>query len=445
MSDSHTTQARRVALSGFLGTSIEYYDFLVYGTLATLLFNQIFFDNLSPLLGTIAALATLAAGYVARFAGAVVFGHFGDRIGRKSALMTTLIVMGIASGLIGLLPTQEQVGVAAPLMLLALRLVQGIAVGGEYGGAVLMTAEHAPAGRRGLTTSATIVGAPVGSTLATGTVLLLTAVLTEEQLISWGWRIPFVLSFALLGVGLYVRRRIVESPVFEEHKSGTEEAPAPFLEVIRSHPRALLTGTALQLAALSGQGVFAIYVLSYATGMGYSRSTVLTAVLVGTIASMATTPLFASLSDRIGRRPVCFAGSAAATVLAFPLFWMIDLGNPGLLIPCLALYICLVMTSVTSVAPVLLSEIFPTHVRYTGVSTAYQLAVTIGSGLVPLAAASLVAAAGGSGYLVATMLVVIGLVSLLALRAVPETAGNSFTTKGVSAPVHSADIVASES
>lgn len=429
MSQSSSKMSRRVALSGYLGTTIEYFDFYVYGTVAALVFNQIFFSNLDPVIGTIAAFATLAAGYGSRVIGAITFGHFGDRIGRKKILLLTLVLMGLSSGLIGLLPTQAQIGAAAPLLLVTLRLLQGFALGGEFGGAVLMTAEHAGERRRGLLTSITLMGNPSGSALGTASVLILTAALSPEQFQTWGWRIPFIISFALLAVGYFIRTSVVESPVFEAATEVDAPTRVPLVELFRNNSRQVLLGTLILVSGLSGTGVFGVYVLAYATGIGHSRSTILTAILAGTLLSIITTPLMAVASDKVGRRPLLTAGTAMTAITAFPLFWAIDQLNPGLLIVSIALFICLVMTSITTVAPIVLSEIFPTKVRYSGMSMTYQLGTLVGAGLVPLAAAALVASTG-SGYSVAALVVGIAVISLIAILRLPETSGTSLTQNG---------------
>lgn len=277
------TRHRRVAASSFLGTTIEYYDFLLYGTAAALVFNKVFFADLSPVIGTVVALATLAAGYVARLGGAVLFGHFGDRLGRKTVMLTTMLLMGITSGLIGLLPTYDQVGELAPLLLVVLRVLQGLAVGGEYGGAVLMTAEHATAvpataRHRGLASSAAAMGAPAGSVLATAAMSVVT-LLPEPQLLSWGWRVPFLASFLLLAVGLYFRVRIAESPVFLAQQADPAPTGAPFVVLLRTHPGRLLKSIAFQVGPYCGQGVFGIFVISYAPTIGYPRGVALGVIL----------------------------------------------------------------------------------------------------------------------------------------------------------------------
>ncbi|OWY81528.1 MFS transporter [Rhodococcus sp. BUPNP1] len=416
------SEVRRVALSSYLGTTIEYYDFLLYGTAAALVFNKVFFSNLSPVIGTIVALATLAAGYAARFLGAVVFGHFGDRFGRKNVMLVTLVVMGLTSGAIGLLPTYDQIGSFAPLMLVGLRLLQGFAVGGEYGGAVLMASEHAQSGRRGLASSAAAMGAPSGSVLATAAMLAVAA-MPDEQMLSWGWRVPFIASFAMLALALYFRTRISESPVFlEASTTSARPAGAPITRMLKKSPTTFVKATLFQIGPYAGQGVFGIFIISYAPTIGYSRSTALLAVMLGTLGSIALTPVYASLSDRIGRRPVVLGGILATAILAFPLFHLVNLGNPTVLVAAVAAYLALVMPAVTGVAPVLLTELFDTELRYTGVSTTYQLAQTVGSGFSPLIATSLLAMAGGGSntWLIAVFLIVLGVLSATAAFALPD-------------------------
>lgn len=416
---------RRVAASSYLGTTIEYYDFLLYGTAAALVFNKVFFANLSPVLGTTVALATLAAGYVARLGGAVLFGHFGDRLGRKAVMLVTMLMMGLTSGIIGLLPTYDQIGEAAALLLVLLRVLQGLAVGGEYGGAVLMTAEHSSGRRRGLASSAAAMGAPSGSVLATGAMALVT-LLPEPELLSWGWRVPFLASFLLLAVGLYFRIRVAESPVFLARTTTVRQTGLPIARLLLRHPRTVLTAIAFQVGPYCGQGVFGIFVISYAPTIGYPRGAALNAILIGTILSVLATPLYGALSDRYGRKPLVVFGTLFMAAIAYPGFLLVDSGSTMALTIGVVLALVLGMTPVTAVAPVLLSELFPTDVRYTAVSTSYQLAQTVGSGFAPLIAASLLAASAGTG-LIAGFLAVVALLSALAIRLVPETRGHHLT------------------
>lgn len=423
-----TKQAKRAALSGYLGTTLEYYDFVVYGALAALVFNEVFFSNMSATTGTLAALATGAAGYVARLAGAVTFGHFGDRIGRKKVLMVTLVVMGLASCTIGLLPTQAQIGAAAPLLLLGLRLLQGFAVGGEFGGAVLMTSEHAQRKRRGLFSSTSMMGVFTGSALSYITVLILTAVLSDEQLVQWGWRLPFLFGFALLILTLFIRAKVAETPAFEaENQEDKAENTSPFIELLRTRFGTYVKAVGLQLAGLAGQGVFFIFLLAYAQTQGYSRMTTIAAATLGSILGLIMTPLFAAFSDRVGRRPIVLWSSLGTVVLAFPMFWLIHTGNPTVLIASVGLYSALVMTPVLAVAPAMLTELFPTKLRYTGVSMTYQTVQIIGPGLGPVAAASIIAAAGGSTTWVSLALVGCGAISVICLFLTPETRSSDIT------------------
>lgn len=389
-----------------------------------MVFNKIFFPALDPVLGTIASLATLAIGYSARLAGGLLFGHFGDRYGRKSVLMVTMLMMGLASGLIGLLPTYEQVGWLAGFLLLLLRVLQGLAAGGEYGGAILMTAEHARPGRRGLATSAVSMGAPAGSVLATGTMAVIT-LLPEHQLLSWGWRVPFLLSFALLALGLYLRYRVSESPVFlaTREQSTPVSAPAPIVTLLRRNPARVLRGVAMAVGPFCGQGVLFIYIASYATSIGYGRSQALLAVTIGTIGSIGTAALFAALSDRFGRRPIMLYSALATAAVVFPSFWLINTRSPVVLTIVIGLYTAFVMIAGTTVMPVILSELFDTDVRYTGVSLVYQFSQMLGSGFSPVIAASLLALAGGGTniVLVAGFVVIVALASATVIWRAPET------------------------
>lgn len=421
-------QQRRVWISSYLGTTIEYYDFLLYGSAAALVFGPVFFSQLSPLLGTIVALATLAAGYVARFAGAVIFGHYGDRLGRKKVMLVTMVTMGLCSGFIGLIPSYAAIGVAAPLLLVILRLIQGLAVGGEYGGAVLMASEHAGARRRGLAASAATMGAPSGAVIATGAMTLV-ATMDREALLSWGWRIPFLASFLLLALGLWFRARIEESPVFLADVA-RETAPvrrrSPIVEILRNHGGTVTKAVVVQLASHTGQGVFGVFLVSYAPALGYAPPLVLLTIMIGTLGSVFTTPIYAALSDRIGRKAVLIFGTVANGLVAYPLFLLIDSGVTAVFMVSVIVYLCFFMTPVTSVSAVMLSELFPTEVRYTGVSASYQLAQTVGSGLGPLIAASLLAAAGGADpTLIAVYIGVLAIISLTVLLRMKETAGTS--------------------
>ena len=389
---SSPDEVRRVTLSAFLGNTIEIYDFILYGSAAALFIGPLFFSGLSPALGTLVSFATLATGYIARPLGGIVLGHLGDRVGRKPVLLLTMLTMGVGSGLIGVLPTYAQIGVAAPLLLVFLRLVQGFAIGGEWGGAALLTAEHAPDGRRGFITAIAQSGFPLGSLLS---VLAMAAVslLPQGQLMSWGWRLPFLVSFVMLGLGLYVRGRISESPLFDELEATARRRRRPVAQVLR-RPGALLRGVAATIPPVMCAVLFGSFAVSYAVGIGYNRSEVLVALAIAWAASMLTTPLYGMLSDRIGRRPVYLFGAIGLAVLAFPVFWAINSGSGVLLVISLVVVFAVISSAMSGHLAALLSEMFTTEVRYTGVSLSYQVANII-AGFTPLLAGSLLALAGG--------------------------------------------------
>ena len=318
---------RMVALASFAGTTIEWYDFFLYGTAAALVFNKVFFPTFAPLAGTLAAYGTYAVGFVARPLGGVVIGHFGDRIGRKSMLVLTLVMMGAATFLIGLLPTFNQIGLWAAVALVALRIVQGFGVGGEWGGAVLMAVEHAPPGSRGFYGSWPQIGVPAGLLLATGAFSLV-SLLPQDQFLSWGWRVPFLLSIVLVGVGLFIRLRILETPAFARMKETGREARMPILEVLRHYPKQVLLAMGARVAENGSFYIYSVFSLTYATQyVGINRSVVLNAILLASACDAVAIPLYGALSDRIGRRPVYLFGATMTAVLAFPFFWLIGTGQ----------------------------------------------------------------------------------------------------------------------
>ncbi|MGW0988327.1 MFS transporter [Streptomyces sp. NPDC002486] len=399
-----TAQLRRVAVSGLLGTAVEFYDFLVYGTVAALVFGELFFPRADPAVGTIAAFGTFAAGYLARPLGGIVFGHFGDRIGRKSMMLLTMVLMGSGSFLIGLLPTYDTIGVWAPVLLVALRVVQGIAIGGEWGGAMLMVvehAEHARGSRRGLWSSFTQLGAPLGSVLSAGVVTLVAA-LPDDDFRSWGWRVPFLLSIVLLAVGLFVRLKVAESPLLAQVEKEPTDRP-PIVEVLR-RPKPVLLAASVGIGAFTAQSLLTSFMISYAVDEGYTRPQVLTAVTVASCVALGVLPAASALSDRVGRRPVVLAGAVASAALAFPVLALVDSGSPALLILALALGHGVAQSTMYGPLGALLTEMFGTRVRYTGASLGYQGATLIGAGFSPLIAGGLLASFGGGSTPVSLML-----------------------------------------
>ncbi|MFG2224909.1 MFS transporter [Streptomyces sp. NPDC048644] len=412
---------RRVALSGLLGTAVEFYDFLVYGTIAALVFGDLFFPGADPAVGTIAAFGTFAAGYVARPLGGIIFGHFGDRLGRKSMMLLTMTLMGSGSFLIGVLPTYGTIGVWAPVLLVALRVVQGIAIGGEWGGATLMIVEHAEhsrSSRRGLWSSFTQLGGPLGSVISAGVVTLLSA-LPDGQFRTWGWRVPFLLSVVLLAVGLFVRLRVAESPLFTQAKREPLDR-TPIVEVLR-RPKPVLLAACVGIGAFTSQSLLTGFMISYAVGHGYSRPQVLTAVTVASCAALLVLPVASALSDRVGRRPVVLAGAVLSVVLAFPVLALVNSGSPGLLILALCLGLGVAQSTMYGPLGALLTEMFGTRVRYTGASLGYQAATLVGAGFSPMLASSLLAAYDGSSTPVSLLLCAGGAITALTVWRLRET------------------------
>jgi MFS family permease len=412
------TQLRRAVLSSYLGSVIEYYDFLLYATASAIVFNQVFFSSLDPLVGTVASFGTLATGYLARPIGGIVFGHFGDLLGRKKMLVITMALMGVASLLIGLLPGYAQLGAWAPVLLVALRVVQGIAVGGEWAGAVLLSAEHATS-RRGLWASFTSAGAPSGLLLSTVALTFSASALGEQQFLAWGWRIPFLLSAVLLVLGLVVRAKVEETPVFRS--ATTEAGPAPLVEVLRRHPRNVVLAVGIGLSAFVAQSTVTTFVVSYAVQAGFPRSTVLNALTLASATGIVGILGYSALSDRVGRRPVILVGAAVMAVYSYALFPLIDTGNTAVLVLALVLPMAVVHPAMYGPLAALYAELFSTRTRYTGASLAYQIAGT-GAGFAPLVFAAMFTGSGGTNTVgISTVIAVCCLITVGCVVATKET------------------------
>src|SRR5215472_3350704 len=318
---------RRVVIASFIGTTIEWYDFFLYGTAAALVFNRLFFPRLDPLAGTLSAYVTFAVGFVARPVGGAIFGHYGDRAGRQKMLVWSLLIMGVASALMGLLPTYDQIGIWSPLLLVVLRFIQGIGVGGEWGGAVLLAVEHSGGARRGFHGSWPQMGVPAGLLLSTGVFAVVSSAVPEAAFLAWGWRVPFLVSVVLVGVGMFIRLRIVETPTFARVKQAGCESRVPLLDLIREHPREVLIGMGLRFAQNVVFYIYTVFILSYGeTSLGYSRSVVLRSVMLTSVIGLFTIPLWSHLSDRVGRRPIYIAGAMTSLLIAFPFFHLIARG-----------------------------------------------------------------------------------------------------------------------
>lgn len=421
-----TMPARRIAVASFIGTAIEFYDFYIYGTAAALVFGTLFFPDLNPLAGTLAAFATFGVGFVARPVGAVAFGHFGDRIGRKATLVVSLLVMGAGTIAIGLLPTYGAIGIAAPVLLVLCRFLQGFGLGGEWGGAVLMATEHAPDGRRGLYSSFPQIGPSVGFVVASGSFLALSAGLSDAQFAAWGWRVPFLASALLVAVGLYIRLKIAETPVFEQAMREQEQSRAPVVEVVRRQPRSLLLATGGMIITHTIFYTVTTFSLAHGTQqLGLSRTTLLVAAMVAAAIMGAATPVLAVLSDRVGRRRVCLWACGLAVVWAFPLFWLLGTGN-GVLITIGFSVAMIAFAGVFAPMGAFLPELFATRYRYTGASIGYNASSIVGGGIAPLLATSLVAAAGSS-WPVSVLVAGLALVSGLSVWALHETRSADLT------------------
>ncbi|WP_051844940.1 MFS transporter [Streptomyces globisporus] len=424
---------RRVALSSLLGTVIEYYDFLLYGTMAALVLGELFFPESDPAVGTIAAFGTLAAGYVARPLGGAVFGHFGDRLGRKSMLVLTMALMGVASFLIGVLPTYGTIGVAAPVLLVLFRVVQGVAIGGEWAGATLMVVEHADPRRRGLWSGVMQMGSPIGFLLSTVAVTL-TSLLPRASFLTWGWRVPFLFSAVLLGIGLYVRVSVTESPLFQRAAGEREAGPAsgvPLVQVLR-RPRTLVLACAVGIGPFALTALISTFMLTYATAIGYATSEVMTGLLFTSVTGLVSIPLFSALSDRVGRRAVVLGGAAGVVLLAFPVYALVDARSPELLVLGMVLGQVVQSAMYAPLGP-LLSEMFGTRVRYTGASLGYQLAALIGGGFTPMFAGGLLSSGDARSAPLAVLAVVCGLVTALAVWRTAETRGRDLSAEGPAA------------
>jgi metabolite-proton symporter len=410
---------RRVALASLVGTTIEWYDFFVYASAAGLVFGQLFFTALDPSSALLVSFATIGVSFVARPLGGVVAGHLGDRFGRKGMLVATLLLMGLATVGVGLLPTYAAIGVAAPVLLVVLRLLQGLSAGGEWGGAALMAVEHAPPGRRGFFGTYPQIGVPIGLVLANLVFLVVSASTTREQFAAWGWRIPFLLSIVLVGVGLFVRARVDESPVFAALRAGRERRSAPMAEVLRHHPRAVLVAIGLFVANNMIGYLLIAFITSYGTRvLKVSSATMLAVGIVGAVVWGVAILWSGSWSDRVGRRRVYLVGTLLLLVWSFPFFLLLDTASlPAMLLAVAVLGVGLGLTYGPQAAAY--AELFPAPVRYSGASFAYAVGAVVGGGFAPLVAQALVGATGTS-LSVSVYMVVVCLVTLAAVLALRE-------------------------
>ena len=416
---SQRVQVRRAALASAIGTTIEWYDFFLYNTAAALVFPHLFFPASSAYAGAMQSFATYAVGFAARPVGAAIFGHWGDRIGRKATLIITLLLMGISSGIVGMLPGTASIGFAAPLLLVLLRLIQGIAIGGEWSGSVLLAMEWGDQRKRGLLGSFAQIGVPVGLVLGTGGMTLLSATLSPAAFDSWGWRLPFLASLILVAVGLVIRLKILETPMFAKLVADKKTARTPVLDAIRHHWREILLSAGLRFSEQMPFYLFTSYVLVYVVARGdFSKTFVLNAVLVGAACELAMIPLFSQLSDRLGRKRVYLTGAVLTGIVAFPYFAVLTNGGHALV------FVAVVLSFVPHALQygpqaALIGESFPTHLRYGGAGLGYQLASVFAGGPAPLLATWLLHETG-TPYSISGYIVIAAVITVLCVVALPD-------------------------
>jgi MHS family shikimate/dehydroshikimate transporter-like MFS transporter len=411
-----------IVFASCFGTIIEWYDFLIYATAAALVFNKAFFPTFDPLAGTLAALGSYAVGFLARPLGGALFGHFGDRLGRKSMLVLTLFIMGLSTFCIGLLPTYASIGVLAPILLILLRIIQGIGLGGEWGGASLMVLEHAPADRRGFYTSFVQIGFPIGLVLATLVFALVTK-MPDADFASYGWRIPFLVSVVLLGVGTFVRSRVPETPVFEGLRMRDGLSRNPVGEAVGKNAKTFLIAVGLKLSEVSWVYMLTVFVVGYATTrLSLPKPMMLDAVMYAALLELVSLPLFGWLSDKIGRRPLFILGALFTIAFAFPLFWMLESKSTALIFAAVMIAMNFGHGMMFGSESCYFPELFGSRVRYSGASFGFQVSAAIGGGFSPIIATAMVGYFGGTTG-VSIMMIVLALITLAAALAARETRG----------------------
>jgi len=416
--------ARRATVASVVGTTIEWYDFFLYGTAAALVFPQLFFPGQSAFAGVLAAFGTQFVGFVARPVGAAIFGHYGDRIGRKTTLMVTLFLMAFGTVLIGFLPTFQAIGVAAPILLTLLRIIQGIGVGGEWGGSVLLSMEWGHQQRRGFSASWPQIGVPLGLVLSTGVVRITSGITGTEGFASFGWRIPFIISILLIGVGLFVRMRVIESPEFEAIRKSNKVVRNPLIEVIKRQPKEILLSALVRMSEQAPFYLFITFVITYAVKhLQLNSNSILDDTLIAAALGLVSVPLFGRLSDRFGRRRVYGVGIVLTALFAFPYFALLDTREP--FIVGVAIVVSLILHDIQyGPQAALIAESFDADIRYTGAGLGYQLASVVAGGPAPLIAAALLAQYGNSTA-IALYIIACCAVAMVALIFLPK-AGHRF-------------------
>jgi metabolite-proton symporter len=412
--------SRRAVIASLVGTSIEWYDYFLYGTAASLVFNKIFFPTVDPIVGLLLAYATFALSFIIRPLGGILFSHIGDKIGRKRTLVLTLMLMGIATVLIGLLPGYHTIGNWAPILLIFLRLIQGLGIGGEWGGAVLLAVEYAPKEKRGLFGSVPQMGVPIGLVLGTFAMSLIASI-SGDAFYSWGWRIPFILSFVLVLVGLWIRGGIDETPAFKKAKESGEIAKVPLLDTFKYQWKTVLLAVGTKVVETAPFYILSTFVISYATGLGFEESSVLNAVAIAALVTTILIPFMGALSDRWGRKPLYIAGTVGMILFSFPYFMLLSTGSNLWLTVACVLGLGVIWAPITAVLGTLMSEVFRTNVRYTGVTLGYQLGAALAGGTAPFIATALLARFNNAWEPVALYMILTSVISLVAILALRET------------------------
>lgn len=417
---------RSAVTSAVIGTALEWYDFYIYATAAALIFNKLFFPDLSPLAGTLAAFGTYAVGFFARPLGGIIFGRIGDTRGRKFVLVVTLLIMGLATMAIGVLPTYQTIGLLAPALLLTLRIFQGLAAGAEFGGAVTLAAEYAPANKRGFYASLPALGVCIGTLSSAGIFYFVSSMMSEADFLDYGWRIPFLLSFFAVAAGIYVRLKVSESPVFEKLKASGNVSESPIKDMFRESGSRFWMAFCARFAENVSGYFFQVWTLTYiTTELMVSRSVGLTGVLIGASLGLITIPAFGALSDRIGRKPVYLAGTALFTFGVLPYFWLLNTKDPVTIVCTIVFAMGFSNYAMLSTQGAFFNELFTARTRFTAISIVRETSAVLAGGIAPLIATGLLAWGNGSYLPVAAYAFVVGMITLIGVAVAPETRGVS--------------------
>ena len=413
-------QTRRVLIASLVGSSIEWFDYFLYGTVAALVFNQLFFVTEDPTVGLLLAYASFALAFFIRPFGGIIFSHIGDRIGRKKTLVVTLSLMGVATFGMGLLPTYQAIGIWAPILLITLRLVQGLGIGGEWGGALLLAVEYAPPEKRGLYGSIPQMGVTIGMFMGTIALWLMT-MLPEESFMTWGWRVPFILSALLVIFGLWIRKGIDETPEFKKVQESGEVPKLPIFDTLKYHWREVLIAIGAKVVETAPFYIFSTFVVSYATtNLEFTRTSTLTAVMIATVVTTILIPVMGNLSDKVGRKRLFVTGTVAMALFAFPYFWLLQQGSVALLIIATVIGLGIIWAPITAVLGTMFSEIFDAKIRYTGISLGYQIGAAVAGGTAPLVATALLVRFDNSYIPVAIYIIFTAVISLVSIWAVKD-------------------------